>query len=98
VKSWAHSSDSSRVVGKGISTGAVVDQKSLRRHSGPNHVESLRMALAPGTRLGPYEIQAPTGAGGMGEVYRAQDTRLDRRGRRARPRKSTLDSRHEEDP
>ena len=36
------------------------------------------MALAPGTRLGPYEILAPLGAGGMGEVYRALDTRLDR--------------------
>ena len=36
------------------------------------------MALAPGTKLGPYEIQAPLGAGGMGEVYRARDTRLDR--------------------
>src|SRR5262245_32161375 len=36
------------------------------------------MALAPGTRLGPYEIQAPLGAGGMGEVYRAHDTRLNR--------------------
>jgi eukaryotic-like serine/threonine-protein kinase len=34
--------------------------------------------LEPGTRLGPYEIQAPIGAGGMGEVYRARDTRLDR--------------------
>ena len=36
------------------------------------------MSLAPGTRLGPYEIVAPVGAGGMGEVYRAQDTRLER--------------------
>lgn len=37
-----------------------------------------RMALTPGTRLGPYEIVAPLGAGGMGEVYRATDLRLSR--------------------
>src|SRR5512133_1601935 len=36
------------------------------------------MALEAGTRLGPYEIIAPLGAGGMGEVYRARDTRLER--------------------
>src|SRR5580704_12169604 len=36
------------------------------------------MALTSGTKLGPYEIQSPLGAGGMGEVYRARDVRLDR--------------------
>ena len=36
------------------------------------------MTLSAGSRLGPYEIVAPLGAGGMGEVYRARDTRLDR--------------------
>ena len=36
------------------------------------------MGLSTGTRFGPYEIVAPLGAGGMGEVYRARDTRLER--------------------
>src|SRR5436190_15585946 len=36
------------------------------------------MSLWPGTRLGPYEVVSTIGAGGMGEVYKARDTRLDR--------------------
>src|SRR6266480_1181775 len=36
------------------------------------------MSLETGTKLGPYDIRAPLGAGGMGEVYRARDSRLDR--------------------
>src|SRR5271165_3518407 len=41
-------------------------------------ISQLSMPLATGSRLGPYEIQSPLGAGGMGEVYRAHDSRLDR--------------------
>ena len=37
------------------------------------------MSLAPGSRLGPYQIQSALGAGGMGEVWKARDERLDRR-------------------
>jgi Tol biopolymer transport system component len=40
--------------------------------------ERIPMTIATGSRLGPYEIVSPLGAGGMGEVYKAKDTRLDR--------------------
>src|SRR6266852_5576396 len=56
----------------------------MRRHPFPISSRSDKlscitdMPLAVGTKLGPYEILAPIGKGGMGEVYRAKDTKLDR--------------------
>ena len=47
------------------------------------------MPPASGTSLGPYQIDAPLGAGGMGEVYRARDTKLDRDGTHIPPHSST---------
>src|SRR5215510_12763122 len=57
--------------------GAVVERFS-RRAIVLATIRQPPMALAPGTRLGSYEIVALLGEGGMGEVYRARDPRLDR--------------------
>src|SRR6266571_2300445 len=50
----------------------------MRRGGMPRCIIHPQMALTSGTRLGPYEILTAIGAGGMGEVYKARDTRLDR--------------------
>jgi serine/threonine protein kinase/Tol biopolymer transport system component len=73
------------LVGKGISTGAAVDRKHCAGkpqgsvpHGHSAHIIALPLALTPGTRLGVYEVVASIGAGGMGQVFRARDTKLDR--------------------
>jgi serine/threonine protein kinase len=49
-----------------------------RQRSATVFVKQLLMPLSPGDRLGPYEITTPVGAGGMGEVHRARDGKLNR--------------------
>jgi Tol biopolymer transport system component/predicted Ser/Thr protein kinase len=63
----------------GVSGAALQSLRCrIRRKPIARDYNGARMALASGTKLGPYEIQSLLGAGGMGEVYRARDNRLDR--------------------
>jgi len=61
----------------GVPTLAAILPGGMVREGAHRDVE-VGMSLRPGVRLGPYEVQSPLGAGGMGEVYRVRDTLLDR--------------------
>src|ERR1700752_5263440 len=86
--SGTHSTVSSQLLlplGEGISTGPQSIENTVpssRERSVPHghsaHIIALPLALTPGARLGVYEVVASIGEGGMGQVFRARDTKLDR--------------------
>src|SRR5687768_16299822 len=65
-----------KMAGAGEDVPSVIQSPNVGLSYNPHLPET--MSLAAGTRLGSYEIHSAIGAGGMGEVYRARDTRLDR--------------------
>ena len=67
-----------RLLAADARAGSVFDSTPAQANAAHLPSEGSRRSLPSGTRLGPYQIGDPLGAGGMGEVYKARDTRLDR--------------------